>query len=97
MRKEVLLVCPAPESCRVEPGSKPVVSRFFRHTRLSLLSVAAARPSCSRRIFPRNSVQASRGCPERCTFCSITSFYKAHYRHRPVDEIIKEIEGLCGI
>lgn len=44
MKKEILLICPAPESCRVKPGGKPVVSRFFRHTRLSLLTVAAATP-----------------------------------------------------
>lgn len=44
MKKEVLLICPAPQRCRVKPGGKPVVSRFFRHTRLSLLAVAAATP-----------------------------------------------------
>jgi radical SAM superfamily enzyme YgiQ (UPF0313 family) len=210
MKKEVLLICPAPESCRVKPGGKPIVSRFFRHTRLSLLAVAAAtppdwevrivdeyvspldfssQPTCVglsfmtagaprayeiarefRRLgipvlaggfhptfmpeealshcdavcmgdaesswpqmlkdlevgvlkrayrsdpyaslrglglprrdlldpgeyFTRNSVQTSRGCPNRCTFCSITSFYGAHYRHRPVEEVIEEIAGLSG-
>ncbi len=44
MKKEVLLICPAPPSCRVKPGGRPIVSRFFRHTRLSLLAVAAATP-----------------------------------------------------
>jgi len=210
VKKEVLLICPAPESCRVKPGGKPVVSRFFRHTRLSLLAVAAAtprdwevrivdeyispltfspEPTCigisfmtaaaprayeiarefkrlgvpvlaggfhptfmpeevlshcdavcigdaepswpqmlrdleagtMKRVyrsdpyaslrglklprrdllnpgeyFTRNSVQTSRGCPNRCTFCSITSFYGAHYRHRPVEEVIQEIAGLSG-
>ena len=210
MKKELLLICPAPESCRVKSGGKPVVSRFFRHTRLSLLSVAAAtppdwnvkivdeyvsplefssEPACvglsfmtagaprayeiarefrrlgipvlaggfhptfmpeealehcdavcvgdaepswpqmlrdlevgalkrvyhsdpytslrslklprrdllnPRDYFTRNSVQTSRGCPNRCTFCSITSFYGAHYRHRPVEEVIREIAGLSG-
>lgn len=210
MKKELLLICPAPESCRVKPGGKPIVSRFFRHTRLSLLAVAAATPSdweikivdeyvnplkfsseptCVglsfmtagaprayeiaqefRRLgvpvlaggfhptfmpeeallycdavcigdaepswpqmlrdlesgtlqhvyhsdprsslrglslprrdllnageyFTRNTVQTSRGCPNRCTFCSITSFYGAHYRHRPVEEVVQEVEGLSG-
>ena len=210
MKKEILLICPAPESCRVKPGGKPVVSRFFRHTRLSLLTVAAAtppdwdvkivdeyvsplefssEPTCvglsfmtagaprayeiarefrhrgipvlaggfhptflpeealihcdsvcigdaepswpqilrdleagvlkriyqsdpyaslrglglprrdlldPKEYFTRNSVQTSRGCPNHCTFCSITSFYGAHYRHRPVEEVIEEIAGLSG-
>jgi radical SAM superfamily enzyme YgiQ (UPF0313 family) len=46
--------------------------------------------------FTRNSVQTSRGCPNRCAFCSITSFYGAHYRHRPVEEVIQEIATLSG-
>jgi radical SAM superfamily enzyme YgiQ (UPF0313 family) len=210
VKKELLLICPAPESCRVKPGGKPIVSRFFRHTRLSLLAVAAATPSdweikivdeyvnplkfsseptCVglsfmtagaprayeiarefRRLgvpvlaggfhttfmpeeallycdavcvgdaepswlqmlrdleagtmkrlyrsdphtslhglglprrdllnageyFTRNSVQTSRGCPNRCAFCSITSFYGAHYRHRPVEEVIQEVKSLTG-
>jgi radical SAM superfamily enzyme YgiQ (UPF0313 family) len=210
MRKEVLLICVAPESARVQPGSRPVVSRFFRHTRLSLLAVAAAtppdwevrladeyvqpvdlsgEPACvgisfmtagaprayelatefrargipvmaggyhptflpneaaryfdavcvgdaepswplmlrdmergelkpvyrsdplasleglplprrdlldPHEYFTRNSVQAARGCPHRCAFCSITSFYGAHYRHRPVPEVLAEIAGLQG-
>ncbi|UCH62665.1 MAG: B12-binding domain-containing radical SAM protein [Fidelibacterota bacterium] len=210
MKKELLLICTAPESCRVKPGEKPVVSRFFRHTRLSLLSVAgatpsdwevsivdeyvkpidlSARPTCvglsfmtagaprayeiarqfrssgipvlaggyhptflpeealrhcdavcigdaepswprmlhdleqgslkriyrsdpqaslsglplprrdlldPREYLTRNSVQTSRGCPHRCTFCSITSFYETNYRHRPVDEVLREITALSG-
>ena len=210
MKKELLLICPAPQSCRVKPGGKPIVSRFFRHTRLSLLAVAAAtppdwevrivdeyvspldfssEPTCvglsfmtaaaprayeiargfrrlgipvlaggfhptflpeevqahcdavcvgdaepswpqmlqdlelgvlkrvyrsdpfaslcgftlprrdlldRREYLTRNSVQTSRGCPNRCTFCSITSFYGAHYRHRPVEEVLEEIAALSG-
>ncbi len=210
MKKEVLLICPAPPSCRVKPGGRPIVSRFFRHTRLSLLAVAAAtppdwevkivdeyvspldfssEPTCvglsfmtagaprayeiarefrrlgipvlaggfhptflpeealahcdavcvgdaepswpqmlrdlelgalkrvyrsdplaslrgltlprrellnGREYLTRNSLQTSRGCPNRCTFCSITSFYEANYRHRPVEEVLKEIAALPG-
>jgi len=209
-QKEVLLICPAPESCRVKPGGRPVVSRFFRHTRLSLLAVAAAtppewnvrivdeyvspidfsyEPTCvglsfmtagaprayeiarefrrlgipvlaggfhptflpgevlkhcdavcigdaepvwpemlrdvehkklrrvyfsdpfvslqglkpprrdlldSREYLTRNTVQTSRGCPRRCSFCSVSSFYKGHYRHRPVEKVLEEIAGLSG-
>ncbi|MFH1640238.1 MAG: radical SAM protein [Chloroflexota bacterium] len=210
MKKQVLLVCPAPRSCRVKPGGKPVVARFFRHTRLSLLAVAAATPpdwevkivdeyvspidfspgptcvglsfmtagaprayeiarefhrrgipvlaggyhpsflpeealahcdavcigdaepswpqmlhdlelgslqrvyrsdpsaslrglSLPRRdlltrkeYYTRNSVQTSRGCPNHCTFCSISSFYGARYRHRPVEEVLAEVAALPG-
>jgi len=41
-----------------------------------------------------DTVQASRGCPHRCTFCSITSFFDHTYRSRPVDAVIEEIRPL---
>lgn len=36
-------------------------------------------------------VQASRGCPHLCSFCSIASVCQGKYLHRKVDEVIKEI------
>jgi len=50
----------------------------------------------AREYLTRNSVQTSRGCPNSCTFCSVTSFYGAHYRHRPIEEVLKEVAGLSG-
>jgi radical SAM superfamily enzyme YgiQ (UPF0313 family) len=40
------------------------------------------------------AVQATRGCPHRCTFCSITSFFGHTFRTRPIDEVIEEISAL---
>lgn len=210
MKKSALIVCPAPPACRVGKQRKAVVSRFFRHTRLSLLAVAAATPdrwdveivdefisaidftkhydcvgisfmtagaprayeiadtfrslkipviaggyhptfepeealqhfdavcvgdgehswpqmlhdlergslqpqyrsnperSLSNLPVPRrdllsmgnyltrNTVQTSRGCPNTCEFCSVTSFYGGVYRHRPVPEVVEEIRNLSG-
>lgn len=36
-------------------------------------------------------VQATRGCPFTCSFCSITSFFEQRYRKRPVDQIIRDV------
>jgi len=41
-----------------------------------------------------NTLQATRGCPFRCEFCAVTQFFGHTYRCRPVDEVIKEVEGL---
>jgi radical SAM superfamily enzyme YgiQ (UPF0313 family) len=47
--------------------------------------------------FPRKKirlmlpVQASRGCPHICSFCSTSAFYKGNYSVRPVDEVINDI------
>jgi radical SAM superfamily enzyme YgiQ (UPF0313 family) len=35
--------------------------------------------------------QTSRGCPHRCTFCSVHTFFGGKVRVRPIDEVIEEI------
>lgn len=40
-----------------------------------------------------NSLQATRGCPHRCEYCTVTAFFGNKYRTRPVDEVIKEIRA----
>lgn len=42
-----------------------------------------------------NTVQASRGCPWRCSFCVVPAAWPG-YHHRPVREVITEIERLRG-
>jgi radical SAM superfamily enzyme YgiQ (UPF0313 family) len=37
----------------------------------------------------------SRGCPHRCSFCSVHTTFGNNYRRRPVDGIIEEIEQRC--
>lgn len=39
-------------------------------------------------------IQATRGCPNNCTFCSITSFFNRKFRARPVEQVIEELKGL---
>ncbi len=43
-----------------------------------------------------STVQTTRGCPFSCEFCSVTEFFGRGYRQRPVDEVIREIEGIDG-
>jgi len=47
-----------------------------------------------RAYAPVDTVQATRGCPNRCSFCSVTSFFHNNCRVRPVDEVIDEIAPL---
>lgn len=37
------------------------------------------------------SVQTTRGCPLNCTFCSVTAFNGGTFRHRPVEDVIREL------
>ncbi|MEA3442599.1 MAG: radical SAM protein [Chloroflexota bacterium] len=41
-----------------------------------------------------DTIQTSRGCPMNCEFCSVTAFNGHHYRQRPVDEVLDELETI---
>jgi radical SAM superfamily enzyme YgiQ (UPF0313 family) len=44
----------------------------------------------------QNTLQTTRGCPNDCDFCSVTTFYGNTYRFRPVAEVLQEIGALKG-
>ncbi len=35
--------------------------------------------------------QTSRGCPHRCSFCSVHKFFGGKVRMRPIDEVVREV------
>lgn len=38
-------------------------------------------------------VQATRGCPFTCEYCSIIQFYNRTYRYRPIEDVIRDIKA----
>jgi radical SAM superfamily enzyme YgiQ (UPF0313 family) len=38
--------------------------------------------------------QTTRGCPHHCSYCEVTQVYGGKFRHRPVDEVINEIQEI---
>jgi radical SAM superfamily enzyme YgiQ (UPF0313 family) len=57
-------------------------------------------PVLDRNLLQRSSyavpdaVQATRGCPQQCKFCSIAEFFGHRFRARPADEVIEELKTL---
>jgi len=43
-----------------------------------------------------NTVQATRGCPFNCEFCSMVALMGHKTRCRPVEEVVEEVRGLDG-
>jgi len=41
-------------------------------------------------------VETTRGCPYNCDFCSVTAFYGAQFRHRPIDHVVRQLEEFKG-
>ncbi len=76
-----------------ENGSlKPV----YQGDRLSLDSLPRPNRTIYGKRYRLASVETSRGCPNDCEFCSVTTFNGHTYRQRPVDEVLAELEGLTG-
>lgn len=48
------------------------------------------------RYLTTNVVQTARGCPNGCSFCSVSSVFGTRYRFRPIPEIIEEVRPLKG-
>jgi radical SAM superfamily enzyme YgiQ (UPF0313 family) len=40
------------------------------------------------------TLQTTRGCPLGCNFCSVTAFNGRKYRHRPIKDVLDELEVL---
>ena len=48
------------------------------------------------RYFDMNTcypVQATRGCPHHCDYCSVIAFYGKTYRLRPIDDVVRDIKA----
>ncbi len=48
------------------------------------------------RYFIPNVVQATRGCPFDCSFCSVSLFSGKTFRPRPIPEVVRDIASLPG-
>ncbi len=81
----------------VEDARRGVLKPFYR---AEGFTDPARIPRPRREILPRKGyfpvdvVQASRGCPFRCEFCSVRKFFGDTYRFRPASEVIEEIKTL---
>ena len=43
--------------------------------------------------YVNNVMQVSRGCPYRCEFCSVPHFSGMQYRHKTVEQVVREVEA----
>ena len=41
-----------------------------------------------------DSIFTTRGCPNHCRFCPVTPIFGPKIRHRPIDEVVSEIDTL---
>ena len=83
--------------CLVDDARRGVLKPFYR---AEGFTDPARIPRPRREILPKKGyfpvdvVQASRGCPFHCEFCSVRKFFGDTYRFRPVSEVVDEIRTL---
>ena len=54
-------------------------------------AVPSARHDLTATGYAFGAIQTTRGCPLNCSFCSVTAFNGAHYRQRPVPDVVREL------
>ena len=81
------------------------VVRDAQAGRLQPVYRAGQRPSLDHLPVPRydlmdpaahgkwRPVQAARGCPFTCDYCSITSYFDGLYRKRPVEQVVRDVRA----
>ncbi len=59
-----------------------------------MTDVRPARHDLLPRGYAFGAIQTTRGCPLNCSFCSVTAFNGAHYRQRPIPDVVREFQSI---
>ena len=75
--------------CRpfIDMDTLPIPDRSFLPERVDYFNPVVKK-------MPYTTMQTSRGCPGRCIFCTVPSFYGKKYRFRSVDSVLDEMRYL---
>jgi len=46
--------------------------------------------------YAYSNIQTTRGCPMNCDFCSVHTFNGNHYRARPIEDVLDELETITS-
>lgn len=72
------------------------MKQFYHGERLSLDGLPRPVKSSLKGNYRFRAFFTMRGCPYRCTFCSVRRFFGDTIRYRPVKEVVAEIESCAG-
>lgn len=78
----------------LEDAAHGTLKRVYDGTRGDMAMVPAARHELLPKGYLFGSIQTTRGCPLKCTFCSVTAFNGGLYRHRPIENVVQELKQI---
>jgi len=72
------------------------LGRFYRGERIRLERLVKHRSDLFNlaKYRLKGHLETSRGCPNDCEFCSVTTFHGRAYRQRPVEDVLDELETI---
>lgn len=80
----------------LKDAENKIFKPFYEQTR----PIEASEIPRPKNIYPKNShliIQATRGCPTRCEFCTISNMkYRNILRTRPIEDVVDDIKNLPG-
>ena len=69
---------------------------FYRGERLPLVNLPKPIDGKLKGNYRFRAFFTMRGCPYRCTFCSVRRFFGDTIRYRPIPDVVEEIEACAG-
>jgi radical SAM superfamily enzyme YgiQ (UPF0313 family) len=78
----------------LEDAREGILRRVYRGTEAEMDKVPLARHDLLSDGYYFGSIQTTRGCPLRCSFCSVPAFHGRSYRFRPITKVIQEFQWI---
>lgn len=72
------------------------LERLYHGQRLPLVNLPRPVDGKLKGNYQFRAFFTMRGCPYRCTFCSVRTFFGDTIRYRPIDEVVAEIDACAG-
>ena len=78
----------------LEDAKKGALKRVYSGTEVEMDKVPLARHDLLSSGYHFGSIQTTRGCPLRCSFCSVPAFNGRVYRARPIEKVVEEFKSI---
>jgi len=78
----------------LEDARHGCLKRRYHGGRAEMSGVPFARHDLLVGGYAFGAIQTTRGCPLNCSFCSVTAFNGAHYRQRPIADVVREFQSI---
>ena len=74
-----------------------ILKPFYYGERLPLDDIPFPFAGFIKGPYKFRAIFTARGCPHKCSFCSVRKFFGDTLRYRPIDKVIEEVEKCTGM